>query len=149
MPTAEDGALTRLYTSQHSGSVEDDAPNQPGAGGPGENSYDLHLEAVAGDVLGGGGNPYTLTITAFDVTAGTAAPALNPTAAQLNNPQSFSGPTWAKVGDEYVTEQTFTIPAAGNLPAGLSGHTFIYTASLVSKNNLQVWKINSNEFTLC
>ena len=150
MPTAEDGALTRLFTSQHGGTVEEDAPNQPASSGAPESSYDLHVEGVAGTVLGGGGAPYTLTITCFDKTTGTAAPAaLNPTAGQLNNPQSFSSPPWNLSGPEYVTNQTFTIPATGSLPAGLSGHNFVYTASLVSKNSLQVWKADSNEFTLC
>jgi hypothetical protein len=143
MPQANDGALTRLITVHTGATVEDPAPNTPPPGNPPEPNFDLHLEAVAGNVLGGSGATYTLTITAFDLTAGTAAPAgLNPGSLA----QSFSSASgWNRTAAEYVTNQVFTIA----IPAGLSGHVFIYTASLVSTNFDQAWLIQSSPFVLC
>ena len=147
MSQANDGELTRLITVQTGGSVEDPAPNQPQPAQAAETSFDLHLEGVAGNVLGGSGSPYTLTITAFDLTAGAGAPALNPSAAQLSNPQHFNTTNWKAFGSptiEYVTDQTFTI----NVPAGVSKHSFIYHATLVSDDLQEVWHISSNPFVL-
>ena len=143
MPGANDGALTRLITVHHGGTVEDPAPNQPQPANPAEANFDLHLEGVAGNVLGGSGSPYTLTITAFDVTRGAAAP----TTMNAGGGQHFTAPTWAAFGAptiEFVTNQTFTIP----VPGGVSGHVFIYTASLVSGDLEEAWLISSNPFVL-
>ena len=80
MPEANDGALTRLLTVHTGAQVEDPAPNTPPPGNPPEPNFDLHLEGVAGNVLGGSGATYTLTITAFDLTAGAGASGLTPAA---------------------------------------------------------------------
>jgi hypothetical protein len=145
MPQSNDGSLTRLVTSQHKGSVEDPAPNT--ALNNSETSFDLHLEGVAGNTLGNGGNSYTLTITAFDQTAGQAAPAtMNPGSLAQNF--TTAGGLWAASanGAEFVTDQTFTIPVPGGGVA--SGHVFVYTASLISTNRDQAWLIESDPFVL-
>jgi hypothetical protein len=146
MPTTEDGALTGLYTTHHGSSAADSYPNQPASSGSPETSFDLHLSAVAGNTLGGNGAPYTLWIQVIDLTApGTAPPAsLSPGKITTQNFDG-TGPNWAASGSEYVSNQTFTI----TIPAGQSGHNFLYTASLVSHNNLQVWRIVGEPFTLC
>jgi hypothetical protein len=61
---AEHATLTGLATAQTGSTVEDTAPNAPAAG-----SFDLILQAVAGGALGNSGTPYTLTISAIDLTA--------------------------------------------------------------------------------
>jgi hypothetical protein len=143
MPQANDGALTRLITVHTGGTVEDPAPNTPQPGNPAETTFDLHVEAVAGNTLGNSGATYQLTITASDLTAGAGAPGLSPgTFAQSFSPGSGWKPGGA---DEYVTNQVFTI----NIPAGVSGHVFRYTGSLVSTDCEEAWLIRSDPFVLC
>ena len=60
---ANDATLTELATAQTGSMVGDDAPNAPASGG-----FDLILGAVAGSALGSSGAPYTLTISAIDLT---------------------------------------------------------------------------------
>ncbi len=151
MPQANDGELTRLITVQTGGTVQDPAPNQPQPGAvTAEPSFDLLLEAVAGNALGHTGDTYTLTITAFDLTAGNQ-PALNPAGSGVNTPngQAFNTANhWTPFGApiEYVNNQRFTI----NVPAGaFTGHVIIYTASLVSTDFDEAWLIVGDPFVLC
>jgi hypothetical protein len=145
MPQANDGELTRLITVHTGGTVEDPAPNTPPIGSStAETSFDLHLEGVAGNVLGGSGATYTLTITAADLTAGAGAPELSPGSFAQNFSRS-SGWYKGSVAAEFVTDQVFTIA----VPGGVSGHVFMYTASLVSTNFDQAWLVQSNPFVLC
>lgn len=91
----------------------------PLSGGSPEPSFDLHLEGVAGNSLGGTGD--TLTISAFDLTAGTPAPGLTPPGGPTFS-QSFTGAFWVPSGygtppPEYVTNQPFI--TGSPLPAGV------------------------------
>jgi len=61
---ANDATLTELASAQSGSMVADTAPNAPAAA-----SFDLILRAVAGSALGSSGAPYTLTISAIDLTA--------------------------------------------------------------------------------
>src|SRR5262249_52295337 len=61
---ANDATLTELTTAYTGSTVEDNAPNAPV-----DASFDLVVEAVAGNALGNSGAPYTLTISAIDLTA--------------------------------------------------------------------------------
>jgi hypothetical protein len=61
---ANDATLTELATAQSGSMVEDKASNAPASG-----SFDLVVEAVAGSAVGNSGAPYTLTISAIDLTA--------------------------------------------------------------------------------
>jgi hypothetical protein len=63
-----DAKLTRLYTAELGSQAEDELPNSPSADAPAAN-FDLIHEAVAGEQLGDGMAPYSLTITAIDETA--------------------------------------------------------------------------------
>jgi hypothetical protein len=61
---ANDATLTELATAQSGSMVGDDAPNAPASAG-----FDLIIGAVADSALGSSGAPYTLTISAIDLTA--------------------------------------------------------------------------------
>jgi hypothetical protein len=148
MPQANDSELTRLITVEKGGSVEDPAPNAVLDAAAG--NFDLHLEGVAGVDLGGGGGTYNLTIVAFDLTTGTIQPGLSP---NNGNPiaQAFNAANWSKFPSsgpvqEYVTNQTFTIPVSAGT---FTGHVLIYSASLVSTSVDQVSLIVSSPFVLC
>src|SRR5260370_8711460 len=81
---ANDANLTELTTAQSGSTVEDNAPNAPAQPG-----FDLVVEAVAGNAIGNGGAPYTLTVTAMDLTPVAPAPAPNP---PTPNPHPFALP---------------------------------------------------------
>lgn len=141
---ANDAMLTELTTAQSGSTVEDNAPNAPA-----QPSFDLVVEAVAGGAVGNSGTPYTLTITAIDLTAVTAAPALNPT---VTNPQAFDPAHGWKLsgsGPDFEYSQTFSITVPPPVPGGpLAGHTIQYVASLVSQNAQIVSIIQSDLFVL-
>ena len=61
---ANDATLTGLATAQTGSRVADNTPNAPANPG-----FDLVLHAAAGSALGSSGAPYTLTISAIDLTA--------------------------------------------------------------------------------
>jgi hypothetical protein len=147
MPTAEDGALTALYTTHKGSTAQDSYPNQPATAGPPEGSFDLHLSASAGSSLGGTNASYTLTIQLIDLMTPGAAPPVGLSPGVIA--QTFDGAGakvfWQPSGLDFVSNQTFT----QTIPAGLSGHNFVYSASLVSAGNVQVWRIVSEPFTLC
>jgi hypothetical protein len=136
MPQANNADMTELYTSETGGVVQN---NEPNADGPAA-TYQLHLQAVAGDPLGDSGADYKLQIDCIDenlaqrnagLSVGTVA-------------QQFAAPLWVKVGDDFKTDQTFTI----NVPAGVEGHLFRYVATLVSNNGDIISFIESNKFVL-
>jgi hypothetical protein len=94
-------------------------------------------------VIGNSGAPYTLTVTAIDLTTMTPAPALS--VGPLT--QSFSSSSWNANGpDDFDTQQSFTI----TVPAGnpFKGHTLQYVASLVAANDQVVSILQSELFTL-
>lgn len=132
-----DAYLTELTTAQLGSTVEDNAPN---ANNP--PSFNLVVEAVAGHAVGSSGAPYTLTITAVDLTTVTPATALNPGGPLT---QTFTAPTWVPDGTDFVSSQTFPI----SVPLGVfTGHTLQYTASLVTPNSQIVSIIQSELFVL-
>jgi hypothetical protein len=140
---ANDAQLIEILTAQHGSTIEDNAPNAPAPGQGAAASFDVVVEANAGNVIGNSGGPYTLTVTAVDLTAMSAAGPLSvgPTA------QSFTAPAWNKNGpDDYDSQQSFTI----NVPAPnpYAGHILQYVASLVSVNDQVVSILKSEPFTL-
>ena len=140
---ANDAQLTEVITAQHGSTIEDNAPNAPAPGQAPATSYDVVIEGNAGNVIGNSGAPYTLTVTAMDLTTMTAATALN----VVNAVQNFVVPTWNKNGpDDYDTQQSFTI--ALPTPNPFSGHILQYVASLVSVNDQVVSILESEPFTL-
>jgi hypothetical protein len=113
--------------------------NEPNADGPAGN-YQLHLQAVAGDPLGDSGTDYKLQIDCIDENLAQRNAGLSVGSVA----QSFAAPLWVKVGDDFKTDQTFTI----NVPAGVEGHLFRYVATLVSDNGDIISFIESNQFVL-
>src|SRR5438552_13802358 len=60
---ANGAMLTAMSTAQTGSTVADTAPNAPASA-----SFDLIIRAVAGSAPGSSGAPYTLTISAIDLT---------------------------------------------------------------------------------
>jgi hypothetical protein len=119
-----DAALTGLAAAHTGSTARHPAPNAPGA-----SSFDLILQATAGDALGNSGTPYTLTISAIDLTAVTQG---WPT---LTLHQAFDAANgWQLSGSGYQYSHTVTVPVPGGGPGGpLAGHTLQCVASLVSQ----------------
>jgi hypothetical protein len=143
MPQANDAELTELYTAATGFDVEDDEPNTGPPGAAPAASYDLHLEAVAGNVIGNSGANYQLTITCIDETLAAPNAAMSP--GVLN--QQFNGANgWAAGGGagNFLKEQVLPIA----VPANVRGHVFRFVATLVSANGDIVSFIESNRFVL-
>jgi hypothetical protein len=135
---ANDAQLTELTTAQSGSTVEDNAPNAPG-----QPAFDVVVEAVAGSAVGGSGAPYTLTVTAMDLTNVAAAPALKPT---ITNPQHFDLATgWKPSGPDFEYSQSFSITVP---PGQYAGHVLQYVASLVNQNGQIVSIMESDPFVL-
>jgi hypothetical protein len=138
---ANDATLTALATAQTGSTVADTAPNAPANPG-----FDLILHAVAGSGLGSSGAPYTLTISAIDLTTLTQ-PWPTRTLHQAFDPAHG----WALSGNgpHYQCTQTFPITLPGNAPGGpLAGHTLQYVATLVSLGAQIATILQSNPFVL-
>jgi hypothetical protein len=106
------------------------------------NSFDLHVEAVAGNVVGGSKGNYELTLTCIDDV--TAAPNAGMSASFK---QEFStGDGWASGGaaGNFVKEQVIPIP----VPGAVAGHVFHYEGRLVSDDNQVISFGESNRFIL-
>jgi hypothetical protein len=138
---ANDATLIELATAQSGSMVADNAPNAPASG-----SFDLVLAAVAGSALGSSGAPYTLTISAIDLTAvGQAWPArILRQAFDIGSGWKLSG-----TGPDYECTQTFPIAVPGEGPGGpLAGHTLQFVASLVSQGAQIASIIHSHPFVI-
>jgi hypothetical protein len=138
---ASDATLTAL-SSAHTGSmVKHTAPNAPAAG-----AFDLVLAAAAGSALGSSGAPYTLIISAIDLTAVTQG---WPTQTLHQAFDTANGWTLSGTGPDYQCTQTFAVPVPGGGPGGpLAGHTLQCVASLVSQGAQIASIIHSNPFVL-
>jgi hypothetical protein len=137
MPQSNNAELTKLYTSETGVDAQN---NEPNADGPSA-TYELRLEAVAGDPLGNSGANYTLQIDCIDENLAQRNAQLS--VGTLNQAWNAAN-GWVKVGDDFKTEQTFTI----TVPAGVQGHMFRYVATLVSVNGDVISFIESNKFVL-
>jgi hypothetical protein len=138
---AHDAALTVVATTHTGSMARHPAPNAPAA-----DSFDLILHAAAGSALGNSGAPYTLTISAIDLTAVTQG---WPT---LTLHQAFDhdhGWELSSTGSGYQCTQTVTVPVPGGGPGGpLAGHTLQCVASLISHDAQIVSITHSNPFVL-
>lgn len=138
---AKDATLTALSTAHTGSMVNDTAPNAPAAG-----TFDLVLSAVAGSALGSSGAPYTLTISAIDLTAVTQG---WPTQTLHQAFDAANGWTLSGTGPDYQCTRTVTVPVPGGRPGGpLAGHILQCVASLVSQGAQIVSIIHSNPFVL-
>jgi hypothetical protein len=138
---ANDATLTALATAQSGSMVADNTPNAPASA-----SFNLILAAVAGSALGSSGAPYTLTISAIDLTT-----VSQPWPAQTLQ-QAFdtaSGWKLSGTGPDYQCTQTFPVTVPGGRPGGpLAGHTLQCVASLVSHGAQIASIIHSAPFVL-
>ena len=138
---ANDATLTALSTARTGSLVKDAAPNAPAAG-----AFDLVLGAVAGRALGSSGAPYTLTISAIDLTAVTQG---WPTQTLHQAFDAANGWTLSGTGPDYQCTWTFTVAVPGGGPGGpLAGHTLQCVASLVSQGAQIATIIHSPRFVL-
>jgi hypothetical protein len=146
MPQANDAELTELYTAATGEEVEDNEPNTPIASGGPVNNFDLRLQAVAGQTLGGSSADYTLRIDCIDESLAARNGSMSP--GILN--QEFNanaGNDWLPGGGtagNFVKEQTFPI----TVDNAARGHVLRYVATLVSDNTDVVSFIESNRFVL-
>jgi len=136
-----DATLTGLATAQTGSRVADTTPNAPASSG-----FDLVLQAAAGSALGSSGAPYTLTISAIDLTT-VSQPWPPQTLHQAFDPAS--GWRLSGTGPDYQCTQTFPIAIPGGGPGGpLAGHTLQCVASLVSRGAQIASIIHSHPFVL-
>jgi hypothetical protein len=138
-----DAQLTDLITAQSGSRVENTAPNAPGHPG-----FDLVIEGVAGSAVGNTGAPYTLTVSAMDLTAVAPADLVPVLPAQFFN----SATGWKASGSEFEYSQKFKVTIPLTAGPGSSrkyvGHTIQYVASLVNQNAQIVSIIESEPFVL-
>jgi hypothetical protein len=138
---ANDATLTALTTTQTGNGAASNAPNAPAAA-----SFDLVLTAVAGSNLGRCGAPYTLTISAIDLTAVSQG---WPTQTLHQSFDAANGWKPSSTGPHYQCTQTFPIAVPGGGPGGpLAGHTLQCVASLISRGAQIVSIIHSDPFVL-
>jgi hypothetical protein len=137
---ANDAMVTALATAHTGSMVADTAPNAPAAA-----SFNLVLEAVAGSALGNSGAPYTLTISAVDLTAVTQG---WPTQTLHQAFDAANGWELRGAGPDYQCTQTVAVPVPGGPGGPLAGHTLQCVASLVSQGALIVSIAQSDPFVL-
>jgi hypothetical protein len=138
---AHDATLTALATAHTGSTVPATAPNAPAAG-----TFDLVLHAAAGRALGSSGAPYTLTISAIDLTAVTQG---WPTQTLHQAFDTANGWMISGTGPHYQCTQTIAVPVPGGGPGGpLAGHTLQCVATLISQDTQTAAIIHSNPFVL-
>jgi hypothetical protein len=138
---ANDALLTGLTTAQTGSMVKDTAPNAPA-----NPDFDLILDAAAGSALGSSGAPYTLTISAIDLTTVT-----QPWPAQTYHQAFDTDHGWklSGTGPDYQCTQTFPVTLRGQAPGGpLAGHVLQYVACLVSPGAQIASILHSDPFVL-
>jgi hypothetical protein len=144
MPQINDAEITSVYSASVTlADVEDNEPNTPAAGGGAPaTTFDVVLEAVAGNAIGSSGANYTLTLTCVDETTGLPVGSMGRTL----NEQFNAGNGWQLSGGA----GNFFKRAVANIavPGGVRGHVFRYVATLVSANNDIVSFKESNRFIL-
>jgi hypothetical protein len=122
---ANDATLTVLATTQTGSTVADTAPNAPANPG-----FDLVITAAVGSALGSSGAPYTLTLSAIDLTTRTQP---WPTRTLRQAFAQSHGWALSGAGPHYQCSQTLPTTLPGNRPCGpLAGHTLQYVATLVT-----------------
>jgi hypothetical protein len=122
---ANDAQFVRVYTREVGGAIADNSLVVSG----GAHNFDVIVEAEAGSVLGGGGAPYLLSLTAFDWTTGNnATPA---TAFTFSVPENFNTTT-GTINKWPSYEENFRVTLTAAQATALVGHVLQYTAVLIS-----------------
>ena len=143
MPHPNDAELTELYTSATGLDVEDNEPNTGAPGAAPAANFQLHLEAVAGQVLGSSSANYRLEITCIDETLAAPNPSMSP---GVLNQEFDPNDGWQAGGaaGNFLKEQVFNI----NVDNAARGHVLRYVATMVSNDRSVVSFIESNRFIL-
>lgn len=138
---ANDAQLTALTTARSGSRTHASAPNAPAA-----DSFDLVLTAAADSSLGNSGAPYTIIISAIDLTTVTQG---WPTQTLHQAFDAANGWELTGTGPDYQCTQTIPITVPGGGPGGpLAGHVLQCVASLVSHGAQIVSIIQSHPFVL-
>ena len=137
---ANDALLTAVATAQTGSTVADTAPNAPASA-----SFDLIIRAAAGSALGSSGAPYTLTISAIDLTVVSQG---WPTQTLHQAFDAANGWELRGAGPDYQCTQTVAVPVPGGPGGPLAGHTLQCVASLVSQGAQIASIIHSDPFVL-
>jgi len=147
MPQAYNAEIIRVYTRDgHNQNVADMSPNISGP----DYKFDLIVEAESGDKRENNGAPYTISISAFNITTGTPATAISaafsqtfsenfrtdivptpppgtPDPVNAANPPEFKWPRY---------RQKFTIQLTAAEAANAAGNVFQYTVVLRTPPNV-------------
>src|SRR6516162_7124803 len=107
---ANDVMLTAVATAQTGSTIPDIAPNAPASA-----SFDLIIRAAAGSALGSSGAPYTLTISAIDLTVVSQG---WPTQTLHQAFDAANGWELSGTGPDYQCIQTVAVPVPGGRPGG-------------------------------
>ena len=126
MPHPNDAELTELYTSATGLDVED---NEPNTGAPGAANFQLHLEAVAGNVIGSSSADYRLEITCSDETLAAPNPNMSP---GVLSQEFDANDGWQAGGaaGNLLKEQVFNI----NVDNNARGHVLRQVTSFAQSN---------------
>lgn len=124
MPNPNDADLVRIYTREAGGTIAATTPHVSTGG----HSFEVVVEAEAGSVIGGSLQPYTISLVAFDLTAGAnpGAPFSTSTAGQHFDNVSGNISVWPSY------EERFTITLTAAQATAVANHVLQYTAALVS-----------------
>ena len=126
---ANDAQLVRVYTRETGRSIADHSPRVSGAAAGGNVSFEVVVEAEAGDVLGGIGAPYLLTLAAFDKTTGQLAA---PSTAFAKNPTEAFNANYGNISKWPLYKSYFTVTLTQAQADALVGHVLQYTAALIN-----------------
>jgi hypothetical protein len=124
MINAQNAKLTRITTRALGGRVSTQMPLTAGT----DNRFEVVVEGIAGSVLSGSGQPYSLDIVAFDISAGTTPHSKSNNFTQRRQ-EAFD------VADGWPSKvATFTVTI--NDIAAVQGHLLRYYAILTSANHI-------------
>jgi hypothetical protein len=140
MTQVNNAEIVRVYTREFGGTIEDLSPTVS----TGTHQFEVIVEAEAGSVRANNDSSYTITLTAFDITAGQSAavsisPTMNP--GVLNQRFRNTSADLPSVGTPAVTgasnitpwptyEQKFVITLTAAQAQAAVGHVCQYTAKL-------------------
>ncbi len=145
----ENAQIERVYTRLTGIDVPDETPNVDPPNAPAAN-FEVVVEAIAGSIKKGSGQPYTLTIVVEDVTATTANAAFTQFAPAgesfLTNLPTVASPGPGLLQSWPAYKRVFPINLGGGVY--VPGHTYQFHATLVSQGQQVVSTADSPQFVL-
>ncbi len=126
---ANDARLVSVYPREVNGSIPNFSPRVSGTKVGESVSFEVIVEAGAGNVLGSSGAPYFLSLVAFDITLGQNAYPCTAFAKTVT--ENFKNTTGIlSQWPEY--KSAFTVTLTQDQARALVGHVLQYTVSLIS-----------------